>query len=245
MPALVPMTAAAAGALLVPRRAPAAAPGGPQDWPLSSKELHTTVRSGRSRSRSMHQQTDRRHAAPSRQRQSDRLALQQAAWLCLMLLLGGSAAAAADALERPAQQQQRQPWLLQPAPVQPLAMALNQPARRDAGGGVPSSQHASTTRARLSLRRLAAADAAAWNTLNAPKATASGSAGNSGGGGDDARRRLLQENSREAAPGDEVVITSPNERINALAAQFFKVDFGGPTAVQNPLRLVAVTGADS
>jgi hypothetical protein len=89
---------------------------------------------------------------------------------------------------------------------------------------------------RKASRRLAAADAAAWQALGADAA----GLGSLDGG---PARALLQTRAEAKAPDDEVVISSPADNINTLTTQFFKVDFGGRTVEENPLRLFAINGA--
>ena len=84
--------------------------------------------------------------------------------------------------------------------------------------------------ARRAARRLAAADAAAWNLLLGELPS-------------EQRRSLLNDVS--IAEADGVTISSPLASINQQSTQFFKVDFGGPTAQKNPIDMFAINGTDT
>ena len=122
------------------------------------------------------------------------------------------------------------------------------PHRQRSGGVISMQQHRQqqqqqeqqeplgSAQVRRASRRLAAADAAAWQALGADAAGLGRTDGSHA-------RALLQTRAEAKAPDDEVVISSPADNINTLTTQFFKLDFGGRTVEENPLRLFAIDGA--
>lgn len=161
----------------------------------------------------------------------------------LLMAAGGLHLAGAEPRQQaPQQRHSPQPRQHpQPAPLQHTRDAADQPMVLQPDGGGAEGQHLSSAQLRKAARRLAAADAAAWQALGA---AAEASGGGSFLGGQGHGRALLQERTSVSAPGDEVVISSPNEHINSLTTQFFKVDFGRRTVQENPLQLFAINGTD-
>ena len=207
----------------------------------------------------------RRHSRTWRASRRQAAGLAAALYLVLIAAAVGVSRVAAEPQQRagqerrqhaPAQQQQRQ-RRQQRQPDQLLDQQQQQhgqhstvgtwPSGHHPGGVISMQQHRQqqqqqqhgplgSAQVRRASRRLAAADTAAWQALGADAA----GLGSMDGG---RARALLQTRAEAKAPDDEVVISSPADNINTLTTQFFKVDFGGRTVEENPLRLLAIDGA--